>query len=236
MSRARTSTAGSTEKAGARTKAGAAKKAGGHHANARNLDSFRAVADAITQLFPPYTEVVLHDLGSQTVVHVANNLSKREIGDDSALDEIGFDVQESVIGPYEKLGWDGRKVRSISVVLRNEDGVEIGVMCINFHLAALDQAKQALEMLVSSAVLQPQPAKLFRDDWQDRVNVFLNHWLQERKLTLSMLTREHKRELVAALYEEGAFNGKSAANYVAKLLALGRATIFNYLKDLRGEG
>jgi D-arginine utilization repressor len=196
----------------------------------------RAVADAIAALFQPYTEVVLHDLATQTVAYVANNLSRREIGDDSALEEIGFDEQESVIGPYEKLGWDGRKVRSITAVLRTEAGEPMGVMCINFHLAPLDEARQALELLLSTAIVQPQPDALFRDDWQDRVNVFLNHWLQERKLTLSMLTREHKRELVAALYAEGAFAGKSAANYVAKLLALGRATIFNYLKELRGEG
>jgi D-arginine utilization repressor len=200
------------------------------------LAPYRAVADAIAQLFQPYTEVVLHDLTTQTVAHVSNNLSKREIGDDSALDEIGFDEQENIMGPYEKLGWDGRKVRSITTVLRTEVGEPVGVMCINFHLAPLDQARQALELLLSTAIVQPQPQALFRDDWQDRVNVFLNHWLQERRLTLSMLTREHKRELVAALYAEGAFAGKSAANYVAKLLALGRATIFNYLKELRGEG
>jgi D-arginine utilization repressor len=235
MSRARTSAKDSIVKTGGRENS-AAKPQGRRRSGSKQLIPYRPVADAIALLFPPYTEVVLHDLATQTVVHVANNLSKREIGDDSALDEIGFDPNENVIGPYEKLGWDGRKVRSISAVLRNEAGEPIGVMCINFHLAALDQAKQALELLVSSAVLQPQPEKLFRDDWQDRVNVFLSHWLQERKLTLSMLTREHKRELVAALYAEGAFNGKSAANYVARLLAIGRATIFNYLKDLRGEG
>jgi D-arginine utilization repressor len=179
---------------------------------------------------------VLHDLATQTVAYVANNLSRRDIGDDSALEEIEFDEQQNVIGPYEKLGWDGRKVRSITAVLRTETGEPTGVMCINFHLAPLDQAKQALELLLSTAIVQPQPQALFRDDWQERVNVFLNHWLHEHKLTLSMLTREHKRELVAALYAEGAFAGKSAANYVAKLLALGRATIFNYLKELRGEG
>jgi predicted transcriptional regulator YheO len=55
-------------------------------------------------------------------------------------------------------------------------------------------------------------------------------------LTLSMLTREHKRVLIEALYEEGAFNGKSAANYVAKVLSMGRATVFNHLKELRGNG
>ncbi|VWB51834.1 YheO-like protein [Burkholderia lata] len=236
MSRAQPPSNGSTGKTGDRTKTSATAKRGKRPASTGQVAPHRAVADAIALLFQPYTEVVLHDLSTQTVAYVANNLSKREVGDDSALEEIGFDERENVIGPYEKLGWDGRKIRSISAVLRTESGEPVGVMCINFHQAALDQAKQALELLLSSAVLQPQPEKLFRDDWQDRVNVFLDHWLQERKLTLSMLTREHKRELVAALYAEGAFNGKSAANYVAKVLALGRATIFNYLKELRGEG
>ncbi|MCA7969189.1 hypothetical protein CFB52_026975 [Burkholderia sp. AU18528] len=234
MSKTRVSTADVTGKAATRVPAISRQRQRG--SGPSQLDPHRAVADAIAQLFQPYTEVVLHDLTTQTVAYVANNLSRREIGDDSALDEIGFDEQENVIGPYEKIGWDGRKIRSITAILRTEAGHPMGVMCINFHLAPLDQAKQALELLLSSAIVQPQPKALFRDDWQDRVNVFLNHWLQERKLTLSMLTREHKRELVAALYAEGAFAGKSAANYVAKLLALGRATIFNYLKELRGEG
>ena len=35
--------------------------------------------------------------------------------------------------------------------------------------------------------------------------------------------------------EQGAFKGKSAANYVAKVLSIGRATVFNYLKELRGN-
>lgn len=200
-----------------------------------HIDHFRPVADAIALLYAPYTEVVIHDLATQTVVHIANNLSRRELGDDSALDDIDFDTQACVIGPYEKLGWDGRTVRSISAVLRDAGGEPVGMMCINFHLAALDQARQALELLLSSTALQSRPEQLFKDDWQERVNVFLNHWLQERKVTLSMLTREQKRELVGALFAEGAFNGKSAANYVAKVLSLGRATIFKYLKELRNE-
>ena len=210
-------------------------KHSGPQPSAELLARYSAIADGIVLLFPPYTEVVIHDLSTQTVVHVANNQSKRELGDESSLDDIEFDPDESVIGPYEKLGWDGRKIRSVSIVVRSDAGHAIGVMCINFHIAALEQARQALDLLLSSTALQPQPEKLFQDDWQDRVNTFLNHWLQERKLALSMLTREHKRALIEALHEEGAFKGKSAANYVAKVLSIGRATVFNYLKELRGN-
>ena len=51
------------------------------------LDNFRAIADAIATLFFPHAEVVLHDLRTQKVDYIANNLSKREIGDDSSLED-----------------------------------------------------------------------------------------------------------------------------------------------------
>src|SRR5260370_5059630 len=79
--------------------------------SAELLARYRSIADGIVQLFPPYTEVVIHDLSTQTVVYVANNQSKRELGDDSSLDDIEFDPEESVIGPHEKLRWDGRTIR-----------------------------------------------------------------------------------------------------------------------------
>ena len=53
---------------------------------------------------------------------------------------------------------------------------------------------------------------------------------------LNVLTREHKRERGEALHAEGAFKGKSAANHVANVLNLGRATVYKNLKENEGEG
>jgi predicted transcriptional regulator YheO len=53
-------------------------------------------------------------------------------------------------------------------------------------------------------------------------------------LSLNLLTRDHKRELVLALHAEGAFKGKSASNYVANVLNMGRATVYKHLKELKG--
>jgi predicted transcriptional regulator YheO len=39
---------------------------------------------------------------------------------------------------------------------------------------------------------------------------------------------------VEALWAEGAFKGKSAANYVASVLGMGRATVYQHIRDLRG--
>ncbi len=61
----------------------------------------------------------------------------------------------------------------------------------------------------------------------------MHGWLQQRQLALNGLGREQRRELVAALYAEGAFQGKSATHYIANVLGLGRATVYKYLQALK---
>ncbi|MDF3194228.1 MAG: hypothetical protein CVV09_19340 [Gammaproteobacteria bacterium HGW-Gammaproteobacteria-13] len=203
---------------------------------APELDNYRTIADAIATLFFPHAEVVLHDLRTQKVDYIANNISKRVIGDDAALEDmLSGEVDERTIGPYEKLNWDGQKIRSVSSVLRDANGTPIAVLCINLNISMFETAKQALELFLSSSKLVPQPDALFRDDWQERINTFLHSWLRQRQLGLNLLTREHKRELVEALHAEGAFKGKSAANYVANVLNMGRATVYKHLKEIKGE-
>ncbi|AYC31898.1 transcriptional regulator [Pseudomonas cavernae] len=200
------------------------------------LDNYRAIADAIATLFYPHAEVVLHDLRTQKVDYLANNISKREIGDDSALEDLlSAESGEHNIGPYEKLNWDGQKIRSVSTVLRDDQGTPVAVLCINLNISLFETAKQALDLFLSSSKLVPQPDALFRDDWQERINTFLHNWLRQRQLGLNLLTREHKRELVEALHAEGAFKGKSAANYVANVLNMGRATVYKHLKEIKSE-
>lgn len=201
------------------------------------LENYRAIADAIATLFFPHAEVVLHDLRTQTVAYIANNISKREIGDDAALEDmLSEEASERNIGPYEKLNWDGQKIRSVSTVLRDAEGTPLALLCINLNISLFESAKAALDLFLSSSKLIPQPDALFRDDWQERINTFLHNWLRQRQLGLNLLTREHKRELVEALHAEGAFRGKSAANYVANVLNMGRATVYKHLKEIKGEG
>ncbi|MEO9386807.1 helix-turn-helix transcriptional regulator [Chromobacterium phragmitis] len=198
------------------------------------LNRYAHIADAISTLFHPYVEAVIHDLHDQTVLHIANNLSRRSPGDDSALEKIPGAARDRVVGPYEKLNWDGRRMRSVSAVLFDDQARPAGMLCLNFNIAVFDEMRGALDILLKGAGVRPQPAELFRDDWQERVNVFLHGWLRERGLGLNGLGRSHKRELVDALHAEGAFSGKSAVNYVANVLGMGRATVYKRIKELRG--
>ena len=83
------------------------------------LARYQGFCDAIAAIFFPYAEVVVHDLGTQSVVYIANNISKRMLGDASALDNIEFDSDENVLGPFEKLNWDGRAVSKVQRLCPN---------------------------------------------------------------------------------------------------------------------
>jgi D-arginine utilization repressor len=201
------------------------------------LTRYAPIADGIAALFFPYAEVVIHDLHDQTVLYLANNLSKREIGDDSALEEIDHSARERVIGPYEKLNWDGRRMRCVSNVLFDDRGQPAGMMCINFNIAVFDDVRSTLDLFIKGGTMTDAPTNdLFRDDWQDRINTYLHNWLRDRQMGINALTREHKREIVEALHAQGAFRGRSSANYVAAVLTMGRATVYKILKQMKEGG
>jgi len=205
-------------------------------ANAFQPTNYQTIADSIATLLFPHAEVILHDLKTKQVVHIANNLSKRKIGDDSALDELHSDPRSAQsIGPYEKLNWDGQRMRSITSILRDGEGQAVMALCINLNYSVLEQARDALNLFFQASRVMPQPEALFRDDWQERINTFLHAWLHKNSLSLNGLRREDKRQLVEALYHERAFEGRSAYDYVANVLLMGRATVYKYVKALREE-
>ena len=80
-------------------------------------------AEAVSKLLGPKVEVVVHSLRTETVAHICNPLSKREVGDPSYMTEVDFLDDDAVLGPFERLNWDGRVIRSISAVLRAGDGL-----------------------------------------------------------------------------------------------------------------
>src|ERR1700704_5616279 len=78
-----------------------------------------------TKLFHPYVEAVLHNLESGNIVAVYNDLSKRAVGDRSAISKFVGDSADKfpdVFEPYYKTNWDGRKFKCVSITVRDDNG------------------------------------------------------------------------------------------------------------------
>lgn len=195
------------------------------------LRLYFSTAEAISLLFYPDAEVVLHDLISGRIAAIYNNFSKRKVGDESLLEEPEeYDEFPNVFPVYSKTGPDGKKIKSISSVLRNSKGKAIGLLCINLDISKWEECYRFLESRLNNVTPQPPPAELFKNDWQERINCYVSSFLTREGTTLKLLDKEKKKAIVLALYKEGAFNAKNAASYVADVLDLSRATIYNYLK------
>jgi len=196
---------------------------------APELAAYAPVCDAIALLFQPYAEVVLHDLSTETVIHLSNPFSKRELGEPSLLHEIDFKPSDVIIGPYEKVNWDGRRIKSVSAVLR-AGSKGIGILCINVDVSHFHAVMQTLTALVAVPQSAEKPASLFKEDWHERINEYIQSWTRERGLSIAEMTRLQKQQLVADLAGDGAFGGRNAAAYISRILGLGRATVYNYLR------
>ncbi|GAA6177312.1 helix-turn-helix transcriptional regulator [Sulfitobacter pacificus] len=194
----------------------------------------RAWADAIPLIMGARVEVVIHDLASETIAYIANPYSRRKPGDPSNMQDIDFRPTDTIIGPYEKVNWDGSVIRSISVVMRNVDGEAEFVLCINHDQADLLTLQNAITGLLPARPAQGQPEALFRNDWHDRLNIFVSDWCAERSLRIDGLDRDRRRELIAALDASGGLSQPNAASYVARVLGVSRATIYNDRKANAG--
>jgi predicted transcriptional regulator YheO len=196
---------------------------------APELASFASICDAIALLFQPYAEVVLHDLSTETVVYLSNPFSKRELGEPSLLHEIDFKPSDIIIGPYEKVNWDGRRIKSVSAVLRLAEKA-VGILCINVDVSHFHAVMQTLTALVAVPQSPEKPASLFKEDWHERINEYIQSWIRARGVTIAEMSRTQKQQLVTDLAGDGAFGGRNAAAYISRVLGLGRATVYNYLK------
>ncbi len=194
------------------------------------IKKFLPTAEAIQRLLHPYAEVVIHDIKRNKIAAIFHSFSKRRVGDPSLLTPEEMSGLEDCIGPYEKLNWDGNKLKSISSVIRDETDQAVGLLCINLDISKLITISQGIMTFMQSGNLIAQPSHFFKDDWQEKINQYVHTYLSERHLNLESLNRDEKKALIEHLNKIGAFTGKNAAAYVAQVVGISRATVYNYLR------
>lgn len=195
------------------------------------LENYFSLGKAIGLLLYPHGEVVIHDLQKQTIAAIFNNSSKRKVGDESLLEPLEHYLKLPDVFPiYSKINWDGKKMKSVSAILRDKKGVPIGLFCINLDMSKWEEMGRFLNEWIQSPDHRSQPESLFKNDWRENINIYIDKYLKKNGLIIKTMDKEAKRKLVHSLHEEGGFQAKNAAAYIADILGVSRATIYNYLR------
>lgn len=187
-----------------------------------------SIADAICRLFHPHVEVVLHNIKTGRIEAIYNPFSKRTVGEDSQIQK--EETFPEVFPVYTKTHWNGKTIKSVTAPLRDLEGHIFGLLCINLDISKWEEIADWLTGWIQTGTTT-LPNELFREDWKEKIHVYVSHYLQKEQTSLSSLNTHQKKRLVLSIQKEGGFSVKHAASYVADILGISRATVYNYLKS-----
>ena len=198
-----------------------------------NFDPYILLGQSYVRLMAPLAEVVIHNISTNSICFIEGSLSNRKVSDPSFLDvdlkQLEQQIEQVV---YPKVNFDGKLIKSVSIPIKDGDCL-IAIMCLNVDVSVFSQMQQLAQAFLLPATNQPET--LFKNDWQEKVHQALYQWLGDHHLKVESLTNAQKKQVVQEMYAQGAFHEKKAADYIASILGLSRASVFNYLKEIRGK-
>ncbi|MFF7790602.1 PAS domain-containing protein [Streptomyces sp. NPDC007991] len=194
------------------------------------------IAVALGRMFPGLCEVVLHDLRdpAHAIRVIENNLSGRQVGDSATelgLARIKDPDYPSVIQNYANQFPDGRPTKSTSIGIKNTAGEYIAALCLNLDVSTLSPVTLSLSNLVAT---DPENRDVELETLRDRSRRELREVIEaaaaERSTTPRALHKDVKKELVRRLHQDGYFDTRNAAQTIADLLGISRASVYAYTK------
>ncbi|WP_420711434.1 helix-turn-helix transcriptional regulator [Streptomyces sp. NRRL F-3307] len=194
------------------------------------------IAVALGRMFPGLCEVVLHDLRDpdHAIRAIENNLSGRQVGDSATelgLARIADPQYPSVIQNYPNQFPDGRPAKSTSIGIKNAAGEYVAALCLNLDVSVLSPVTLALSNLVATDTEhRDRPLETLRDRAARELRQAVEARAAERAATPRSLSRVDKKALVRQLQRDGYFDSRDAAQTIADLLGVSRATVYNYAK------
>ena len=204
------------------------------------LDSFNAVADTIAKAFGSHCEVVIHSLSdvSLSVTKIVNGqVTGRKEG--SPLTDFGIEIlkkadslENDTVGPYFIDLDDGRKLRCVTMLIRNEKARPVGMMCINIDLSVplVDFFK---DLLQSGGDSSQKIVEHFAITPREMISRTLEKVIalvdNQRKLSSS----DKNKMVVMELYKKGIFNVRGAIDLVAEETGISRYTVYNYIREAK---
>lgn len=180
-------------------------------------------------------EVVLHDFRrpEHSIIGLAGDVTGRHIG--GSVSKIGLAIIKEGDEAKDKYEYttrsDGRILKSTTVPLRDSDGHVFGALCVNADLTELWTLSQTLNEMIGE---DDTPTSVSFVDDIDRV---IREVLDEESLAIGQpvdrLTKSERLQVLKALDQRGVFTMQRSVPQVAAHLGLSRATLYNYLRDLR---
>lgn len=209
------------------------------------LRSFVPVAKGIAEMFGPCCEVVLHDLRhprSSVVLVLNGHVTGRKVGE--GIRDFGSEVLTSSsfkedVFIHSAPRWAGdRKIKSMTIMIRDGDQMIVGALCINYDLTGVLMMKHLLEDFSQVERLESRIGKEVEIRNTDVLNIMdhiIEKSIEDSGKVPADMNRGDMVQLVRFWEEQGVFLIKGAVEWVAGKLGISKFTVYSYLKEVRIE-
>ena len=200
------------------------------------------VARAIVATVGEQCEVVVHDLRNpeQTLIAISGDLTGRAVGapvpDMEFLPRNLTTFQDDIIRQPARTP-RGRELSSSTVWVRDTKDAIVGAICINMDFNDLRHARDLLNRSLAGIEATPEAEVLetFATSPQDFVEIALRGAIRKVGKPLHRLNRQDKIAIIGALEQAEVFRFSQSVEIVMEQLGISRASIYAYLKEIRGE-
>ena len=198
------------------------------------VDQLEQIAKGIGETFAPFCEVVVHDLTDpkQAILSINNNLSGRSVGEPATelgMARIADPDYPQVIANYSNRFADGRRAKSTSIGIKDENGKYVAALCLNVDLNLFGQMQSMLAQFCQTGkveiqeTLEPANAEVIRE--------YIDKFSASKLRAPQALKATERRELLNELKLAGYLDMRKAMPIIAQHLGVSRATLYNDIKS-----
>jgi len=203
------------------------------------LNEYTVLAKALTFMFAPYCEVVLHDLThpKHAIIFIGNNLSKRKVGDPTTnigVQRIHNPRFPQVLQNYQSISPDGRMLKCTSIGIKDEFGKTIGALCLNFDVSHFQESQKYMEEFLRIDNTHVPTKEYFFSSSLEQIEKYIIMYCTKYHVISQSLSTGQKKLLIQEMKRAGLLSLKGAINIVSKKLQISRASIYYYLKRKEG--
>lgn len=209
------------------------------------LKSFTYVIKGLAKILGPDYEIVLHDISNpeKSIIAIENgHITGRDIG--GPLTDLGLYLLNS--SKFKDTNYlanyltevNGKKLRSTTIFIRDENKNIIGFLCINYDMANAEILKNMVEHLTSVEKIDI-PLSQKTEKFPKRIDDLLIEEIKNaRKMLgkpLQLATKEERLRLIKILESNGFFMLKGSVEILANEMRLSKFTIYSYLRKIRNK-
>ena len=202
------------------------------------INNLKQLADAISNIFPGFVEVVIHDLNklNNSIVYIVGNITNRKIGGpptDLLLKSLN-EEKENITDKYnyKTINNDGKQLKSTTIFIRDSEDNVVAAFCINMEINSILNASKLLQNLTSTIEDQGYESESFSLSIFGTLDALFDQTIDEMGKDLARMTKEDRIKLVQQLNKYGAFQIKDSISHVSMRMGVSKYTIYNYLKEI----